>query len=94
MGADKKLEIAKELLEEGKIKTFGGIFDYVSKTSISAKLGINYKRFLRLAANPIQIKYRETYSIAKLLGVDPKLISGIIHSHIDSQTKPKKAKPK
>ncbi len=94
MGADKKLAIAKELIEEGKIMTFGDIFDIVSKTFMSDKLGINYKRFLRLASNPTQIRYRETYSIAKLLNVDAKLISGIIHNQVDNQLKAKKAKPK
>ena len=61
---------------------------------MAARLGINYKRFLRLTRNPMQIKYTETYSIAKLLSVDPKLISIIIHNHIEEKAKPKKAKPK
>ena len=94
MRADKKLAVAKELIEEGKIMTFGDIFNYVTKTFVSAKLGIHYKRFLRLVRNPIQIKYSETYSIAKLLDVDPKLISVIIHNQINGQTMPKKTKPK
>jgi preprotein translocase subunit Sec61beta len=92
MRADKKLGVAKELIEEGKIKTFEDIFIYVTMTSMSSKLGMNYKRFRRLVANPGQLKYSETYSIAKVLQVDPKLISGLIHQELDIYKKPKKSK--
>jgi hypothetical protein len=94
MRAARKLQVVKELIEEGKIRTLEDIFDYVSRTFLATELGIKYKRFLRLVRNPKTIKYGETYSIAKLLSVDAKLISGMIHNQINGPAKPKKAKPK
>jgi hypothetical protein len=94
MTAGKKLKVAKELIEEGKIMTLEDIFNYVTRTFVAAELGMNYKRFIRLVSNPTTIKYSETISIAKIFDVDPKLISVMIHNQIDSEATPKKAKRK
>jgi hypothetical protein len=94
MTAAKKLQVAKELLEEGKIMTLEDIFNYVTRTFVSAELGMNYKRFIRLVRNPKTIKYSETISNANVFDVDPRLISVMIHNQINGPAKPEKTKPK
>lgn len=90
MLGDKKADLTRELIEEGKIKTFEDIFMYVPKTYLADKMGMNYKRFVRLTLNSEKMKYRETYSLARVLKVDPRRISELIHNGIDYQKKAKK----
>ena len=94
MIADRKLDLAKELLEEDRLKTFGDIFIYVTKTHMAEKLGMNYKRFVWLTNHPDKMKYSETYLIARVLDADPRVISTLIHNELDNHQKTKKAKAK
>ena len=94
MIAGRRADLAKEMIEEGKAKTFGDIFIYVTKTYVADKMGMNYKRLVRLTLNLEKMKYGETNFLAKVLNVDPKLISDLIHNELALLKKSKKTKPR
>jgi hypothetical protein len=80
-----KAEIVKGLIDEERLKTFQDIFIYITKTEVARELGINYTRFLGLTKNPKNLRYSETYAIAKLLKVDAKSISRLVHNQLDAR---------
>ncbi len=87
MANDSRAEIVKDLISEGRLKTFEDIFLYLYKTDIAGKMGINYTRFLELVSNPKRLRYEETYSLARILGVTPRQISELIHNQIEGKKK-------
>lgn len=87
MGQETKAEIAKNLIQEGKIHDFKDIFLYVEKKYIHTKTGMNYYRLLRLVKNPKLIKFEDVYNIARSLQVDARNISALIHNQIDNKKK-------
>jgi len=91
MLSEPKLEIAKDLLESGKIKTFRDLFLYVPKTGIAKELGVNYGRFLGLIKKPGRLRYDESIAIARIFHVSPQIISQIILTQLE-QTRLSKAK--
>lgn len=91
MEKEERLDIAKELIEAGRLKTFKDIFLYVSRTNVAKQLGFNYKRFLVLIKNPASFRYTDTIAIAALLKVPPIAISTLIHNQLEAK-KPSKAK--
>jgi len=87
MAKESRKKIVKELITEKRLPTFAAIFDYLPKTEFSQTMGINYTRFLNLVKNPKRLRYEETISIAKILGVSPRLISELIHNQIEVRKK-------
>jgi hypothetical protein len=87
-------ERAKKAIEKGEIDAFSDIFIYVTKTYIAEEMKLNYKSFVSLTLNIENIYYGLTNAMARVLDVDPKLISSLIHNEIASREKPKKGKPK
>jgi hypothetical protein len=82
-----KLEIAKDLIETGKIHVFRDIFLYLPKTEMSKQLGINYSRFLGLIKNPRRLRYDEVYAMARILDVSARKISELVHNQLDTVRK-------
>jgi hypothetical protein len=87
MPQDIKLNIAKNLILEGKIKEFQDIFRYLEKKYLTEKMGLNYYRLLRLVKNPKFMRFEDVYNISHALGVPPFKISELIHNQIDSKRK-------
>ncbi len=87
MANNTRLEIAKDLIESGKLETFKDIFLYAYKTDFARRLGINYTRFLNLVKNPKRLRYEETIGIANILKVDPRLISTLVHNQLEAKKK-------
>ncbi|MBN8852875.1 MAG: hypothetical protein BGO55_14930 [Sphingobacteriales bacterium 50-39] len=86
MAADRRYNIAKDLISAGKITSFHRIFEIVPKSVVYKDMGINYNRFTKLMANPDLFTLRELSTIAKLIGVDPKTIIDLAYDTL----KPKK----
>ena len=80
-----KAEIVRGLIEEERLKTFRDIFIYITKTEVARELGINYTRFLDLTENHKNLRYSESYALAKLLKVDAKSISHLVHNQLDAR---------
>ena len=89
MAQETKAEIAKHLIQDGKLQEFKDIFLYVEKKYVHTKTGMNYYRLLRIVKNPKLIKFEDVYSIARSLQVDPRNISNLIHNQIESKKKSK-----
>lgn len=80
-----KIEVARHLIEGGSIKAFSDIFKYLPRTAVAQKMGINYGRFLSLLKDPKGLRYTETYTLAKILKVQPSRLSEMIHYQIESK---------
>ncbi len=83
MALEEKIKIMKPLLDAGGIKLFKDLFQYVPKSSVAKKLGIKYHRFLKLTQNPQDLRYREVYSLARVLNIDPMILSNLVHNQIN-----------
>jgi len=87
MAKESRVKIVKNLIEDKRLLTFAMIFDYLPKTEFARTMGINYARFLSLVKNPKRLRYEEGITIAKMIGVSPRLISELIHNQIEAKKK-------
>lgn len=88
-----KLEIARDLIESKKVKTFSALFFYVTKSELAKELGINYARFLGLITNPRRMRYEESATIANIFKVSHHQISELIINQLE-EMKPGRSKSK
>jgi hypothetical protein len=63
MDKEKQVNIAKDLILEGKVKELADIFNYIDRKYIHTKTGINYYRLLRNVRNPKGFTFEDVYSI-------------------------------
>lgn len=82
-----RIKIIKSLIDDGRLLAFAEIFDYATKAEIAKAMGINYTRLLNLIKNPKKLKYEESISIAKILGVTGRQISDLVHNQIEGKGK-------
>lgn len=80
----------KLLIEGNQLKEFREIFEHIPKTVINVDLGINYARFNRLIKQVQGFKLEELYMLARLIGVDEKVILDLAHSQYLADKKKKK----
>lgn len=80
-----KVKVARDWItshsESGQFKQ---IFVMIPRSGMAAELGIKYQRFLDLIKHPEDFRYNETITIAKKLGVPPRLLSQLIHNQLES----------
>ena len=81
--------MARDLLNGGSIKTFVQIFDAAKKSNVYKDLGMNYYSFESKLKQTDLFSLRELKEIAKLLGVDAKLLIDLAYK--DSLLPKKKA---
>jgi hypothetical protein len=71
---DNRYNIARIFIEKGEIKTIAQIFDYIPKSVVSHELKTNNNRFTRLINEPLEFKLVELSKIAKLIGIETKVL--------------------
>ena len=69
--ANKKLEKAKLLFDEGLVKEFKDLFDVVPYSVMAKKLNTNNVRFKAKLDEPSSLKIGELQVIASILNIDP-----------------------
>jgi hypothetical protein len=69
---DPRYDTVKALLQQGEIKTFSEIFDWIPKSVVRQDLSTSNKRITKLSLNPGGFKLQDIYQIAILIGYDPK----------------------
>jgi hypothetical protein len=92
MASSEKIEIVRELVEERRLVAFREIFIYIPKSYVAKKLGIKYHRFLTLTRQPGDLRYKESLAIARLLGVDPRILSELVHGQLENKKRVIKAR--
>jgi hypothetical protein len=71
---DNRYNVARIFIEKGEIKTIAQIFDYIPKSVVSHELKTNNNRFTRLISDPLEFKLADLSKIAKLLGIETKVL--------------------
>lgn len=79
-----KLKTVKEGIDKKSITHFYEIFFTLSKGDIAIEIQINKGRFRELVDDPSPLRMSEIYRIAKLLSVQPRQISELIHNQLDT----------
>jgi hypothetical protein len=91
MGKEDDYKAAKVLIETGNIVEFRQIFNHISRTAIAGDLGIYYSKFKQLVEHVDRFTLKELYQLARLIGVEGKVI---IQLAVDQIEKDKAAKTK
>lgn len=66
----KRFEIIKIMIENGHIKEFRQIFDYIPKSIIKEELRTNNDRITRLISNVGEFRLEEILTVSELLHTD------------------------
>lgn len=82
-------ETIKVLIEAGHIKQFGQIFDTVSRTNMAKDLGMNYQTFIYRLNRPVAFTLDQLFAIAKLIGVERRVVVDLVISQVDAKKKGK-----
>jgi hypothetical protein len=82
MPQDNRYTVVRILIENGHIKTFKQIFDYIPISVVAIDYGSNYVRFKRSISRPNSFKLRDINILASLFEVDfMKMIELILNQH-------------
>lgn len=79
MKQQRAFEVVRCLIQAGHIKEFAQIFQYVCRSYVYKKMGINSQRFSRLINCPWEFKLREINILAHFFGVSPMTIMALIY---------------
>jgi len=71
---DYRYNVVRILFEQGEIKTFAQIFDYIPKTVVGSELRTNNNRITLLIKDPLRFKLVELIKIANIIGIDPDVL--------------------
>jgi hypothetical protein len=71
---DYRYNVVRILFEQGEIKTFAQIFDYIPKTVVGSELRTNNNRITLLIKDPLKFKLSELIKIANVIGIEPDLL--------------------
>jgi len=82
-------ETIKVLIEAGHIKQFEQIFDTVSRTNMAKDLGMNYQTFIYRLNRPVAFTLEQLFAIAKLIGVERRIIIDLVINQVDSKKRGK-----
>jgi len=87
MSLDKRYIIARDIISAGKISSFHRIFEIVPKSVVYKDMGMNYNRFNKLLGSTDLFTLRELTTIAKLIGVDARVIIDLAYDASKSKKK-------
>jgi len=79
MKEQQQFQVVRVLIMGGHITTFEQIFQYVYRSHVFKKMGINSKRFGRLIKCPSEFRLREINIMAHLFGVTPMTLLVLIY---------------
>ena len=85
---DYRYNVVRILFEQGEIKTFAQIFDYIPKTVVGSELRTNNNRITQLIKDPLRFKLGELIKISNIIGIEPELL--VLMALHGSQNKRKK----
>lgn len=74
----KGYKTVKLLITAGQI-SFYEIFEHIPKSVLVQDLGVNFYRLNKIMRNVQEIKLAEVYSLARLIGVDEKVLLDLAH---------------
>jgi len=92
---DKRYNLIKSLLSDGKIKVLSDIFDWVPKTIVSHDLGKKVSDFNKLLAKPGRFTMEDIYLIGNFCGLKERQIYELYEAYylkIKGQRTTKKSK--
>ncbi|HMH21395.1 MAG TPA: hypothetical protein VK563_06455 [Puia sp.] len=95
MGKDKRYTNVGYLIRDGRIKSFGEIFDVLPKTILAGDLWMNNTRFEKLRNNIPLFRLKDLYRMAELFEVEETEILTLVHNQyvLHKESKKKKLKP-
>lgn len=82
----------KVLIEGGHITEFRQIFDHTFRTTIANDLGIYYSRFKQMMDHIDRFSIRELYQLARLIGVEGKVMVQLAIEQVEKDIASKKRK--
>lgn len=77
------------LITAGQIQ-FKDIFDHIPKSVLVKDLGINFYRINKIIRSVQEIKLAELYALARLIGVDEKVLLDLAHGQYMADKKKKR----
>lgn len=77
------------LITAGQIQ-FKDIFEHIPKTSLVKDLSINFYRLNKIIRLTQEAKLEELYALARLIGVDEKVLVDLAHAQYLADKKKKK----
>lgn len=86
---DRRYELVRLLINDGKITEFRQIFDYLPKTILARDAGISLYRFTRLMYDVERFKIREQFQMADASGVDFMVLWKLIMNQRDADKRVK-----
>ena len=74
--------MVKAFIEEGHIKTFSEIFEYMARTRVSRDLGISTYKVNEMIRSPEKIAPSDIKKLSKIIDLNNKLLVKIIKAQI------------
>jgi hypothetical protein len=75
----KRIEVLNTLIEEGHIKTWAQIFDYIPRTTVAAHLGVNNTKMKELVADPSSLTLGRLTQLSIYLKVKYSVLSELAY---------------
>lgn len=75
----KRIEVLNVLIEEGHIKTWAAIFDYIPRSTVAAHLGLNNNKMKELVADPSALTLERLARLSMLLKVKYSVLSELAY---------------
>jgi hypothetical protein len=92
---DIRYKYVRSVWVAGDLTSFRDIFNIVPKSIVAIDLGLNYDRFSKKIIKPELLSFRDIMRLAKLTGIDPKDLAGLVLTDMETnKTPPKKPKAK
>ena len=86
---DPRYEIVKKLFSFGQITAWKQIIDHIPVSVMRSILHTNHYRMKRIKENPAELQYDEAAILARLFGVEHRVISQLIETHIKESKRKK-----
>lgn len=91
---DRRYQIIKPMLNDGKIKSFLEIFEFIPKSTVAADLGINSDRFNKLMKRIDWFTLDELFLLAKFCDLDERqMMELVFYDYYKSKSKIKRPGP-
>jgi len=92
MTRDIRYSTVKILIETGHIKSFREIFKHIPRSVVYEDMGINYRRFSKLLANPHKFTLEELVTMSRFLEMDAQAVIGLAYIQYITDRKIKRKK--
>jgi hypothetical protein len=90
MQQDRHYKIAKSLILDGTIKTFGDIFEYVPKTNVAKDFKMHYDTLQKRIIHPGKLTLEELTKLSELIEIDPMVIIKLAYMQYENNKKIKR----